>query len=815
MDRVTALSGRTFSALHPLTEDRIAECWQEIDIYTQLAQRAAATHYILREMPTPIHHFRLDTLKCKIHQDVFLKVNMMQGKGVAYTPYWNYYTPVVERRELHSEPEDSTFDSLRFRRQCRREFQHGVKHRQQQLEALGIFGDCEGIGKTLDTRDEVKIINTFSQLWERGYLIKDRQLSYWCQKCQTTLDADEIEIRPAEAYSGYVKFPVSIGLEEFGEDVYFLVWLQDLWHLAGSVAIGLKEDSQYLIAEFGGEVLILTEEDLSNRLPAERQNDVSALETCRADVLTTCTCAHPFLGIDLPVVVVPDLSQHDRSSSEVAMFPPPTGVRHLAPGHHPYDYEAAQKLQLAIPSVVDDLGRLTEDSDQLCGLEISQAEKFITFELEKRGYLVYTGFEDVPQPHCGTCGTLALFRPVQQWIFSLDSNDLRQRVLRSDDSWGRCRPQDRVQIQQTIEDLSDICVSRHRGWSIPIPLLQCDRCGYQLSDDRILKATRDLISRRGTEVWFKLNAEYLLPPKTLCPNCEGKEFRKESTLLDGRFAVLLNAVNRSKVKKKSLGPVDVYFFAPNEFDKWFAQFVLTLVALHDAVPSNIDLTAVGSHVPSIEINENWIDEYPKDVLRLLCVQPDSESLSIDNRLQACQNEYHIVQTICAEILSCLEDFSSEAHQLALETLLPLDALALSMTNRVLQAVDFAYQQRDFHHAWCVLKDFCQSDLQRFYLPVLKDRLNVPETTREKRSGQTALWNILHVLIQRLAPITPFLSEQIHALIQTKSTVFPSADGVENENGPAFSSVFLKDWRTRIDIPYIADADARWRELSGV
>jgi isoleucyl-tRNA synthetase len=92
-----------------------------------------------------------------------------------------------------------------------------------------------------------------------------------------------------------------------------------------------------------------------------------------------------------------------------------------------------------------------------------------------------------------------------------------------------------------------------------------------------------------------------------------------------------------------------------------------------------------------------------------------------------------------------------------------------------------------------------------------DRLNPAESTREKRSAQTALWEILHVLIQRFAPITPFLSEQIYALTRGQS-VDSSLPSIANPEESQSLSVFLEDWITQINISHIADAKARWKEL---
>jgi isoleucyl-tRNA synthetase len=808
MDKVTSLPVFATPNFHLLTEAEIAEAWQQNDIYAQLNRRAASARYILREMPSAVHDFKLDTFRCKIHQDVFLKVNMMQGKGVVYVPQWNYYTPVVERHVLNSTQEDDILDSLRFRRQCRREFQRALAQHQQQLHALGIFGEWEGTSKNLAPRCEAKIINAFGKVRELGHLNKDQKLGYWCQKCHTSLSEDEIENRPFQTYSGYVKFPVSIGLEEFGEDVYFAVWVQDLWHLAGSVALGLKGNSQYLITEVNGEVLVFTAKEITIDSSIEHQQDIRVLKTGTVDTLTDCTCAHPFLSLELSVVSVPDLPV----DADLPPLSEQSSLIHLASGHHPCDYRIAQALGLPILSVISDAGCLTDDAEQFCGLNAFEAGKFIAFELEKRGYLIRTKHQNISHPHCWTCGTPVLFRPVQQWIFPSNDDHLKHRVLHSDEYWTNYSQADTEWIKQAIRELLDLPVSCERGWGIPIPVFQCGRCGHQLSDARIIKAIRELISRRGTGVWFKLGVEDLLPPDTVCPNCGTKEFQKESTFLDSRFAVLLNAINHSDAKKNKSELMNVYFFVPDRFRKWFAQLVLTSIAIYDTVPfQKLELIQIGSNIQSVEISESWLDKYPKDVLRILGIHPDFDRSSADALIHQCKETYKGIQILFRSMLSVLSDLNPREHKLPLDNLLPLDALALSVTNEVLQSVDLAYQQHRFHQAWSILSDFCESDLYRFYLPMLEERVKAPEGLLEKRSGQTALWEILHVLIQRFAPITPFLAEQIHTLIQEQSVDVSPSTGVSLNGDSDFSSVFLQDWIPQINISPIADANARWKE----
>ena len=137
-----------------------------------------------------------------------------------------------------------------------------------------------------------------------------------------------------------------------------------------------------------------------------------------------------------------------------------------------------------------------------------------------------------------------------------------------------------------------------------------------------------------------------------------------------------------------------------------------------------------SNVQSVDVDQSWTEEYPKDVLRLCCIQPNMDPSSIETHLQQCQQEYSALQELCAVILSHLEDFTLDSDASRLELMMP-DTQELSTTASVLQSVDSAYQRRDYYQAWCLLRDFCQSDLQQF----VYNWFNVSETVLEKRSAK--------------------------------------------------------------------------------
>jgi len=73
----------------------------------------------------------------------------------------------------------------------------------------------------------------------------------------------------------------------------------------------------------------------------------------------------------------------------------------------------------------------------------------------------------------------------------------------------------------------------------------------------------------------------------------------------------------------------------------------------------------------------------------------------------------------------------------------------------------AYDSFEFHPVFHNLHNFCVLDLSAFYLDILKDRLYVsPPRSKARRSAQTALQEILEVLVRLMAPILSFTADEV-------------------------------------------------------
>jgi isoleucyl-tRNA synthetase len=91
----------------------------------------------------------------------------------------------------------------------------------------------------------------------------------------------------------------------------------------------------------------------------------------------------------------------------------------------------------------------------------------------------------------------------------------------------------------------------------------------------------------------------------------------------------------------------------------------------------------------------------------------------------------------------------------------LDQWVLHRLQELAERVLKAYDSFEFHPVFHNLHNFCVLDLSAFYLDVLKDRLYVsPARSKARRSAQTALQEILEVLVRLMAPILSFTADEI-------------------------------------------------------
>ena len=771
--------------------------------------------YVLREMPTAVDALTLNILCRKICQDIFLKAELMQGHHVTYVPAWETYPLWIEEHVIEAAKSKTPIKLSVLRKRCRAQHKQALEAQKQKFHQLGIFADWDTSQKTLESRQEARLIALISRLRDSDYLHDLPQLSPWCPNCTVPINEANLVQIPTHTLNGYVKFPFNIGLEEFGINVFFCLQISHLWEIAGIVEIGITDDTTYWLTQWQDEYLLFAEPQLKHFTQhlSKQHPNLKLVKKIKAAELTQCAVAHPlFPSKGLKITLIP---QFLRDISESALA---SGVMPLNPAHHQLSYNIAQALEMNTMPIFDETGRFTEEAGQLCGLYLFDAEKFIVPQLEKCDYLLSLQKGEQYEPHCPRCKELSVFRPCSKWVFSISENHATSELLNAPEYWENYGDKTHAgirDVQNAVLNFEDLQVSAQRQWGMPLPILLCDQCDEPLTDKNTLNAIRNSI-QRGFEFWFRLSVEELLPGDTRCLNCNSNDFRKEATLIDSHFANLLQIIDNSDFKKPLGGPTSVMFVpqtdaAQPEWAKWLADISVISATLSRSRPikesqpfKQLKLNTMPKIGTEVQIEDVFLNKYPADVARLVAITPNAgtqlATLKQLNKLaEGYLVQYQQLQALLERISNYLyylemnSQRSSPAEQEADGTRtdaqgggehpsnrLPVDALAIIVTDQLLQQVQQAYQDGNFHKMWTLLTDFCEDDL-RFYLYALEARLETPT-----HIAQVPLAQISTALLQRLAPLTPFLAEHFYHLIST--------DGV-----PGNRSIFQEKWHLRLPI----------------
>lgn len=692
---------------------------------------------------------------------------------VRYKNLKGYYTPFIPGFDTHGMPtEKKAIEKLglnrdeipvsEFRDTCK-EFTKNYKDKQiAGFKRLGVLADWKNPYITYQPQMEAKQLEVFGEMYKKGYIYKGLKPVYWCTDCETALAEAEIEYKDVNSNTAYVKFPVIEGKGLFDErDTYVVIWTTTPWTLPGNVAITISPDFEYSLVEANGEKLIMATELVDSVMKIAEIKDYSTIKVYKGTELEGVRCKHPFLPRESRVV----LGSDDTILVELGTG---TGAVHTAPGYGKEDYLCGLKNGLEIIVTVDSKGHQTEGAGPFAGMYYAKSDKEIIKWLEENNLLLAKQTINHSYPHCWRCKHPIIFRATSQWFASVDG--FRKQALDAIKTvkwypaWGEER------ITKMIEDRNDWCISRQRTWGVPLPIFYCEDCEKEYVTPESLKKVQDIVREKGTNAWFDLPAEELLPEGAKCAECGCTKFKKETDIMDVWFDS--GSTHQSVLAERGLPEANLYLEGSDQYRGWFQSSLLTSVATKNKAPYKEVVThgyvvdsqgrkmskSLGNGIDPIQM----VNEMGADILRLWALSSDYTSdVSISKDiLKQVAEVYRKIRNTARFILGNIDglDVNSLTPYNELEE---IDKFALIKLNKLVADCTKAYDEYDFNKAYQAINTFCVVDMSNFYLDIIKDRLYTAKPdSKERKSAQTAMYIILDALVKILAPMTCFTAEEI-------------------------------------------------------
>ena len=547
------------------------------------------------------------------------------------------------------------------------------------------------------------------------------------------------------------------------ENTYFVIWTTTPWTLPGNVGITIGGEFEYSIVKTNQGKLIIATALVDNVMKEAGIEEYETIKTLSGEELEGVLCKHPFLDRTSRVV----LGSDDTIVVELGTG---TGAVHTAPGYGKEDYLCGLKNGLEIVVTVDGKGYQTEGAGIFAGLKYDESNDKIIEWLEENKFLLKKQKINHSYPHCWRCKNPIIFRATEQWFCSVDK--FKDEAIKAAEtvkwipSWGADR------ISNMIKERADWCISRQRTWGVPLPIYYCKECGKEYITKESIEKLKTIFKEKGSNAWWDLTAEELMPEGSKCKECGSTEFVKEKDIMDVWFDS--GSTHQSVLVERGLPyPADLYLEGADQYRGWFQSSLLTSVAINGIAPYKQVLThgwtvdgqgkkmskSLGNGISPQDV----IKEYGADILRLWVLSSDYQSdvsLSKDI-LKQITEVYRKMRNTARYILGNTSDFDPDKDMVSYNELQEIDKYALLKLNDLVRKCTESYENYDFHEAYQAINVFCVTDMSSFYLDIIKDRLYTAKAnSKERRAAQTTMYIILDSLVRMLAPLTSFTAEEI-------------------------------------------------------
>lgn len=756
----------------PEREPEFLKYWEENKIYEKKQElHAGHKKFVLHDGPPYANgKIHMGTALNKILKDIIMKYKYAQGFDTPYVPGWDTHGMPIEHAAIKNLGLNRhELDTLVLRKECHDYALKWIDEQRTDFKRLGVLGDWDHPYITMTHDYEAVQIHVFGEMAKKGYIYKGKKAVYWCPHCETALAEAEIEYGEEKSPAIFVKMPLvkdngMLPEAAQGKPAYIVIWTTTPWTMPANVAIALHPDFEYAWVECEGEILFMAKEMLEAVGKVCKKDLSNIIGTCKGKDMEYAECRHPFETIDRKSLVV---------LADYVTLEAGTGCVHTAPGHGADDFETGVRYNLPIICPVDGSGKLTAEAGaDFAGMFVFDANVPIIKYLAGLNRLF--GKENIRHQyaHCWRCKKPIIYRATEQWFASVDG--FREEALNAiaNDvqwipSWGEAR------IHNMVADRHDWCISRQRVWGVPIPIFYCEDCNEHLVNDDTINAVADLFAKEGSDAWWAHSAEEILPQGTKCPKCGGTHFRKESDIMDVWFDSGSSHAAVCKTRPELAWPADMYLEGSDQHRGWFQSSLLTSVATEGKAPYHAVLThgyvvdgegrkmskSVGNTVAPQEV----IAQYGADIIRLWAASSDYKAdIRISKEiLKQLSEVYRKIRNTIRYILGNTNDFNYETDKVEFKDMLELDRWALMHMQLLKKEVSAAYESYDFHVLYHAIHNFCSVEMSSYYLDILKDRLYAYKADSfERRSAQTAMYEIMLDLVVMIAPVLSFTMEEV-------------------------------------------------------
>ena len=328
-----------------------------------------------------------------------------------------------------------------------------------------------------------------------------------------------------------------------------------------------------------------------------------------------------------------------------------------------------------------------------------------------------------------------------------------------------------------IANRPDWCISRQRVWGVPIPAVDCTKCGTPVLTKALVDQAAAVFDVYGADAWYERPVEEFIPEGMTCASCGGTDFEREGNILDVWFDSGSSHEAVLPFREDHHWPADIYLEGSDQHRGWFHSSLLVGIGTRGRAPFNQVLThgfvmdehgrKMSKSLGNTVAPQDVIKQSGSEILRLWVSMVDYRyDINIGKEVLARTIEsYRKIRNVIRVLVANLYDFDPKTDAVPKARLVEIDRWALAKYADAADKIIKAYEDYDYPTIFQVANQLITVDLSAFYVDVTKDRMYTFGAKSEaRRSGQTAMFTIVDGLARLLAPVLSVTMDELWRLL---------------------------------------------------
>ena len=771
-------------------EESILESWGSVnEMYNkQVELRKNDETFVFYDGPAfangfpGLHHMVSKNLK-----DTITKYHVMNGKKVIRKIGWDTHGLPIENHVekklgISSKKEIEKLGVEKFNQECRNSVRANEDAFTRLTSKMGQFFDVEHPYLTYKNDYIETEWWILSEMYKKGMFYEGTRVVPYCPHCGTGLATHEV----AQNYQTDTAITVYVPFKKKDEDIYFLVWTTTPWTLIANVALCVNPDEEYSLVESKGTKFILASSLVEKVLGEE----VNVLKTYKGKELeyTEYDQLIPSLEVDRKGFYI--------TCDNYVTMEDGTGIVHIAPAFGEDDANVGKKYDLPYLNPVGLDGTYKEGLWQ--GKNVFDVNEEVVNYLKENGKLFKKQKLAHEYPHCWRCDTPLLYYSMPSYYISVSK--MTDDLVKSNNevNWYPAYVGEK-RFANWLMNARDWNVSRSRYWGSPIPYWKCE-CGHATMIGSIKELKEKAIEEIPED--FDLHKPYIDNLHLTCPEC-GKTMTRIPDVLDCwfdsgsmPFAQYHYPFENTELFESQF-PADFICEGIDQTRGWFytlmviSTFVKGCSPFKNVLVNDLLLDSEGKKMSKSRGNIvepfTTIKEYGADTVRfyLPYVSPVWTPLKFDiaglkevysKFFNPLKNTYSFFA-----MYANIDEIDTDMCAIEYQDREEIDKWLLSKYNKLVKDVRNSFDEYDLNKVVHYLTNFVSDDLSNWYIRRNRSRFWASKLDNSKKSVYLTTYEVLVGLSKLIAPITPYISEELYRNLTNEESVHLADYPVCNES----------------------------------